>query len=152
MHILSVKTVLWLAVNLHHLFSDGAAINMQSRSSLTSYTIQAQNRRWITCDSERECLLLLLLTCFKGHVCFSKNLFMSIRHMKKRNTRFPLLLFLCTEQFTDTNPFTFLQDRAAHFFWTFKMYIAYIVYYYICLPLCAHILYFDAAIFSIKQF
>ncbi len=28
------------------------------------------------------------------------------------------------------------------------MYIAYIVYYYICLPLCAHILYFDAAKFS----
>ncbi len=27
-----------------------------------------------------------------------------------------------------------------------------IVYYYICLPLCAHILYFDAAKFSIKQF
>ncbi len=23
------------------------------------------------------------LTCFKGHRCFSKNLFMSIRHMKK---------------------------------------------------------------------
>ncbi len=32
------------------------------------------------------------------------------------------------------------------------MYIAYIVYYYICFPLCAHILYFDAAKFSIKQF
>ncbi len=32
------------------------------------------------------------------------------------------------------------------------MYIAYIVYYYICLPLCAHKLYFDAAKFSIKQF
>ncbi len=32
------------------------------------------------------------------------------------------------------------------------LYIAYIVYYYICLPLCAHILYFDAAKFSIKQF
>ncbi len=32
------------------------------------------------------------------------------------------------------------------------MYIAYIVYNYICLPLCAHILYFDAAKFSIKQF
>ncbi len=32
------------------------------------------------------------------------------------------------------------------------MYIAYIVYYYICLPLCAHILYFDAVKFSIKLF
>ncbi len=37
-----------------------------------------------------------------------------------------------------------------HNFWTCKMYIAYIVYYYICLPLCAYILYFDAAKFSIK--
>ncbi len=26
----------------------------------------------------------------------------------------------------------------------------FIIYYYICLPLCAHILYFDAAKFSIK--
>ncbi len=32
------------------------------------------------------------------------------------------------------------------------MNIAYIIYYYICLPLCAHILYFDAAKFSIKLF
>ncbi len=28
----------------------------------------------------------------------------------------------------------------------------FIIYYYICLPLCAHILYFNAAKFSIKQF
>ncbi len=28
----------------------------------------------------------------------------------------------------------------------------FIIYYYICLPLCAHILYFDAAKFSIKLF
>ncbi len=40
------------------------------------------------------------------------------------------LLFLCTEQFTDTNLSTFLQDRAAHFFWTCKIHIAYIIYYY----------------------
>ncbi len=32
MHISSVKPVLWLAVNLHHLFSDGAAFNTRSRS------------------------------------------------------------------------------------------------------------------------
>ncbi len=37
------------------------------------------------------------------------------------------------------------QDRPAHFFWTIFFYIAYIVYYYISLPLCANILYFDAA-------
>ncbi len=54
MRISSVKTVLWLVVNLHHLFSNGAAFNTQSRSSLTSYAIRAQNRRWIACDSERD--------------------------------------------------------------------------------------------------
>ncbi len=35
----SVKTVLSLAVNLHHLLSDGAAFNTQSCRSLTSYAI-----------------------------------------------------------------------------------------------------------------
>ncbi len=59
MRITSVKTVLWLAVNLHHLFSNGAAFNKQSRSSLTSYAICAQNCRWIACDSEREIALLV---------------------------------------------------------------------------------------------
>ncbi len=39
MRISSVKTVLWLAVNLHQLFSDGAAFNTQSRRSLTNYAI-----------------------------------------------------------------------------------------------------------------
>ncbi len=42
-------------------------------------------------------------------------------------------------------------DMAAHLFWTCKMHIAYVVYYCICLPLCAHILSFDAAKF-LKQF
>ncbi len=32
------------------------------------------------------------------------------------------------------------------------MYIAYIIYYCICFPLCAHIVYFDSAKFSIKLF
>ncbi len=32
------------------------------------------------------------------------------------------------------------------------MYIAYIIYYCICFPLWAHILYFDAAKFLVKQF
>ncbi len=39
MRISSVKTVLWLEVNLHHLLSDGAAFTTQSRRSLTSYAI-----------------------------------------------------------------------------------------------------------------
>ncbi len=37
MRISSVKTVLWLAVNLHHLFSNGAAFNTQSRRSHAKY-------------------------------------------------------------------------------------------------------------------
>ncbi len=37
MRISSVKPVPWLAVNLHHLFSNGAAFNTQSHSSQTSY-------------------------------------------------------------------------------------------------------------------
>ncbi len=111
-------------------------------------------------DALCKCMFIIIETilnrawrlCFKGHLCFSKNLFMSIFHIKKKY-QVLLLLFLCTEQFTDTNLFTFsLQDRAAHFFWTCKMYIAYIIYYCICLPLCVHILYSDAAKFSIKLF
>ncbi len=54
MRISSVKTVLWLAVNLLQLFLNGAAFNTQSRSSRTSYAIHAQNHRCIACDSERE--------------------------------------------------------------------------------------------------
>ncbi len=74
---------------------------------------------------------------------------MSIRRMKKEIPG-SHYFFLCTEQFTYTSLFTFSQDRAAHFFWTCKMYI-----YYLLLDLFAslcHILYFDAAKFSIKLF
>ncbi len=39
MRISSVKLVPWLAVNLHHVLSKGAAFNTQSCSSLTSYVI-----------------------------------------------------------------------------------------------------------------
>ncbi len=38
--------------HLHQLFSNKAAFNTQSHSSLTSHAIRAQNRRWIACDSE----------------------------------------------------------------------------------------------------
>ncbi len=54
MRISSVKLVLWLVVNLNHLFSDGAAFNTQSRSSPTIYAIRTQNRRWIAFDNERD--------------------------------------------------------------------------------------------------
>ncbi len=46
MRISSVKPVPWLALNLHHLFSNGAAFNTQSRKSLTSYAISCSYRRW----------------------------------------------------------------------------------------------------------
>ncbi len=77
---------------------------------------------------------------------------MSIRHMKKehRNTRFPLLLFLYTEQFTDTNLFTFSQDRAALLLNMQNVHLLFIITF--VSPLCAHILYFDEAKFSIKLF
>ncbi len=39
MRISSVKPVPWLALNLHYLFSNGAAFNTQSRSSQISYAI-----------------------------------------------------------------------------------------------------------------
>ncbi len=48
MRITSVKPVPWLAVNLHHLFSNGAVFNTQSRRSLTSYAYIAFN---IACDT-----------------------------------------------------------------------------------------------------
>ncbi len=63
---------------------------------------------------------------------------------------FLLLLFLYSEQLTYTNLFTFSQDRAAHFFWTCKLYIYYLLLHLFA-SLC-HILYFDEAKFSIKLF
>ncbi len=50
---------------------------------------------------------------------------------------FPSLLFICTENFTYTNPFTFSHDRAAHFFWTCKMYIYYLLLHLFA-SLCPH--------------
>ncbi len=86
-------------------------------------------------------------TCFKGHSCFSKNLFMSIRH-EKRNTRFPLLLFLCTEQFTQTCLHFCTQGSSS----SENAKCTFNIYYYICFPIFAHILYFDEAKYSIKLF
>ncbi len=90
------------------------------------------------------------LTCFKGHICFSKNLFMSNRYMKKEIPGSPYFsVFALRNVLTQT----FLHfhrtgqlTSSEHAKWT------YIIYYYICFPLCAQILYFDAAKFSIKQF
>ncbi len=63
MRITSVKPVPWLAVNLHHLFSNGAAFNTQSRRSLTSYAIRAQNGRCIACDIERDICVADVVQC-----------------------------------------------------------------------------------------
>ncbi len=45
---------------------------------------------------------------------FFKELFHVLDALKKNIKTFLLVLFLCTEQFTDTNLFTFSQDSAAH--------------------------------------
>ncbi len=54
MRISSVKPAPWLAVKLHHLFSNGAAFNTQSRRSLTSDAISRSYRRRFICDNESD--------------------------------------------------------------------------------------------------
>ncbi len=82
MCISSVKPVLWLLINLHHLFSNGAAVNAQSRSSLTSYAISCSisqmNRIWLWtryCVAWRNCisskkLKTFLLTTLRNPLTF----------------------------------------------------------------------------------
>ncbi len=76
---------------------------------------------------------------------------MSIRHMEKqhRNTRFQLLLFFALRNL--------LTQVCLHVRTTRKLTFehakcTFIFYYFICFLLCAHILCFDAAKCSIKQF
>ncbi len=73
---------------------------------------------------------------------------MSIRHMKKEIPG-SHYFFLCTEQFTDTNLFTFCTQGSSS---SENAKCTFIIYYYICFPIFAHILYFDEAKFSIKLF
>ncbi len=110
-------------------------------------------------DALCKCMFIIIETilnrawrlCFKGHLCFSKNLFMSIFHIKKKY-QVLLLLFLCTEQFTDTNLFTFsLQDRAALLLNMQNVHSLYYLLLHLFPSLC-HTLYSDAAKFSIKLF
>ncbi len=104
------------------------------------------------------CLLLLILlkpysTEHEDYVSkvidvFQRTCWCLLDMWKKKITRFPLLLFLCTEQFTDTNLFICLQDRAALLLNMLNVHL-------LCIRfgcLCAHVLYFDANKFSIKQF
>ncbi len=75
---------------------------------------------------------------------------MSIRHMKKETpgshyfSYFELsnLLTQTCLHYCTTGQITFSEHAKCTF----------ILYYYICLPLCAHILYFDEPKLSIKQF
>ncbi len=77
---------------------------------------------------------------------------MSIRHIKKHTySRFPLLLFLCSEQFTDTSLFTFSQDRAALLNMQNLHLLFIITFVFLSVPHTV-MAYFDAAIFSIKLF
>ncbi len=110
-------------------------------------------------DALCKCMFIIIETilnrawrlCFKGHLCFSKNLFMSIFHIKKKY-QVLLLLFLCTEQFTDTNLFTFsLHDRAALLLNRKNVHSLYYLLLHLFASLC-HTLYSDAAKFSIKLF
>ncbi len=80
---------------------------------------------------------------------------MSIRHEKReqRNNSFLSLLFLCTEQFTDTSLFTFSHDRSAHFFLNMLNLHLLSIITFLCLSVPhTAIAYFDAAKFSIKLF
>ncbi len=72
---------------------------------------------------------------------------MSIRHMKKEIPGFHYFC-LCSEQFTGTNLFQFLQDRAV----LLNMQNVHLLFINIIFPLSVPTyLYFDAATFSIKQ-
>ncbi len=103
-------------------------------------------------DALCKCMFIIIETSMKTrHVSctmLSKTLFMSIRHMKKKY-QVPITSFFALSNLL-TQPCLHLctqgSSSSEHEKCTF------IIYYYICFPLCAHILYFDAAKFSIKLF
>ncbi len=74
---------------------------------------------------------------------------MSIRHMKKEIPGSYYFSFFALSNLL-TNLFTFLHTGQLTSSENAKC--TFIIYYYICFPLCAHILYFDEAKFSIKLF
>ncbi len=76
---------------------------------------------------------------------------MSIRHVKK-NIQIPGSYYFSFFALS-----YLLTQTCLHFCMTGQLTsehaeCTFIMYYYMCLPLCAHILYFDAAKFSIKPF
>ncbi len=88
-----------------------------------------------------------------GHICFSKSLFMSVRHMKKMNIEilgsYYFFLFSLHWAIYLHKPVYIFALQVSLLLLNMQN-VGYI-YYYICLSLC-HILYFDAAQFSLKQF
>ncbi len=60
----------------------------------------------------------------------------------KKKYKVPITSFFALSNLLTQTCLHFRIDMAAHLFWTCKMHIAYVVYYCICFPLCAHILYF----------
>ncbi len=89
------------------------------------------------------------LTCFKCLTCISKNLFMSIRHMKKEiRVSHYFSFFALNNLLTQPCLHFCTQGRSSE-----HAKCTYIICCCcICLLLCANLLYFDAAKFSIKQF
>ncbi len=88
-------------------------------------------------------------TCFKGHRCFSKNLFMSIRLMIKEIPGSHYFSFFALSNLLTQTCLHFCTQGSSS---SENAKCTFIIYYYICFPLCAHILYFDEAKFSIKPF
>ncbi len=74
---------------------------------------------------------------------------MFIRHIKKKHQVPNTSLSLHWAIYLHKLVYIFLQDRAAQ---NMQKCIAYIIYYCTCFPLCAHLLYLDAAKFSINLF
>ncbi len=74
---------------------------------------------------------------------------MSIRHMKRKNIEIP-----GSHYFSFFALSNLLTQTCLHFHTTSSEHAkcTFIIYYYICLPFCAHIQYSDAAKFSIKLF
>ncbi len=67
---------------------------------------------------------------------------MSIRHMKKEIPGFHYFSFFALSNLL-TQPIYIFAGQGSSLLLNMQIYIAYIVYYYICLPLFAHLLYFD---------
>ncbi len=92
------------------------------------------------------------LICFIGHICFSKHMFMSIRHIKKRKEQIcSYYFFLCIEQFTDTNLFTFSHYRTVLLLNMQHIHLLFIITF-VCFSVPHIVAYCDAAKFSIKLF